>query len=68
MRNQGRWQRNGFVSDGDYRLQFILARDLGMTVEELRHRMSQREFGEWNEFYLWEKRERDRMERERSRR
>lgn len=43
----------------DLRFEFVLARDLGMTVGELRRRMSVREFNRWAALYVLEARERE---------
>lgn len=47
----------------DRRFAFALARDLGMTVSELRHRMTAAEFVEWQALYTVEALERSREER-----
>ncbi len=46
---------------------FMLARDLGMTVNEMRSRMSTAEYTEWFAFYQWEAREREKAEKSRKR-
>lgn len=43
--------------------EFRLARDLGMTVGELRQRMSTAEFAQWVAFYVAEAKERARQEK-----
>lgn len=35
--------------------EFVLARDLGMTVAELNERMGAREYEEWKAFYTFER-------------
>lgn len=47
-------RRNGFVLDGEYRFEFILAKELKMTVAQLREEMGTAEFYEWAAFYSYE--------------
>lgn len=54
----------GHPEEAEATFEFILARDLGMTVAELRRRMSTREFAEWLAFYSVENREQERLARQ----
>jgi len=51
-------QRN-FQNNPDLTFQFKLARDLGITVTDLRNKMPLKEYHEWISFYTWENKERD---------
>lgn len=46
-----------FKNNNDLTFQFRLARDLGMTVAELRSTMSSYEYTQWATFYLYEQEE-----------
>jgi len=46
-----------FKSNPDLAFQFRLARDLSMTVAELRTTMSSYEYSQWVTYYLWEQEE-----------
>ncbi len=52
-------QPTNFESDSELAFDFKLARDLGFTVGELRHKMSVLEYQQWIGFYLYEKKQRD---------
>lgn len=41
-----------FASDGEAHFEFYLARELGMTVGELRRRMTHRELVEWSGWFM----------------
>lgn len=43
-----------FKNNPDLSFQFRLARDLSMTVAELRTKMSSYEYSQWVTYYLWE--------------
>lgn len=45
--------RKNFALDGDFRFQFILAKDLGKTVNEIRQ-MGTVEFYQWMAFYSYQ--------------
>lgn len=47
-------RRSDFALDGEYRFEFILARELGKTVSELREILGTSEFYEWVAFYSYE--------------
>lgn len=47
----GRRRPNSFLSDPDYEFEFFLAEKLGMTRQQLRNNMSEREFIEWSRYY-----------------
>jgi len=51
------------VTDPELRFEFVLARELHMTVGELRRRMSTREFAHWIALYRIEAREREAEQR-----
>ena len=52
-------QPTSFENDSELAFDFKLARDLGLTVGELRHKMSVLEYQQWVGFYLFEKKQRD---------
>ena len=52
-------QPTNFEADSELAFDFKLARDLGLTVGELRHKMSVLEYHQWIGFYLYEKKQRD---------
>ena len=56
-----RQRPNNFEANYDLAFQFKLARDLNMTVAELRSTMSLLEFNQWVGFYLWEKSQQDKV-------
>ncbi len=57
-RRRRRRQRPDFLTDGDFRFQFNLARELHIgTVAEMRRRLSNREFEEWKILYKIEAKE-----------
>jgi hypothetical protein len=41
----------GFLTDPEFQFEFFLAAELGMTVAEMRRRMSTSEFVQWNRYY-----------------
>lgn len=51
-----------FQNNPDISFQFRLARDLGMTVAELRSTMSSYEYTQWATFYLYEQQERNKAQ------
>ena len=52
-------QPTSFENDSELAFDFKLARDLGLTVGELRQKMSVLEYQQWIGFYLYEKKQRD---------
>lgn len=46
-----------FKNNQDLQFQFRLARDLGMTVQDLRTKMSSYEYTQWATFYIHEHQE-----------
>ena len=46
-------RRRNFAIDGDFRFQFILAKDLGKTVNEIKQ-MGTTEFYQWIAFYSYQ--------------
>ena len=52
-------QPTSFEKDSELAFDFKLARDLGLTVGELRQKMSVLEYQQWIGFYLYEKKRRD---------
>jgi len=48
-----------FKNNPDLFFQFRLARDLGMTVGTLRTTMSNKEYLEWADFYIYENKEKN---------
>ena len=52
-------QPTNFENDSELAFDFKLARDLGLTVGELRQKMSVLEYQQWIGFYLYEKKRRD---------
>ena len=52
-------QPTSFENDSELAFDFKLARDLGLTVGELRQKMSVLEYQQWIGFYLYEKKRRD---------
>ena len=56
---EDRQKPNNFDTNSDLAFQFRLARDLKMTVGQLRTTMSLLEFNQWVGFYLWEKKQQD---------
>ena len=50
----GRQKPNNFLNNLDLAFQFKLARELSMTVAELRATMSSLEYNQWLAFYDWE--------------
>lgn len=50
-----------FKNNPDINFTFRLARELGMTVAQLRATMSSYEFTQWVNFYLWEQNERNKQ-------
>lgn len=48
-----------FKTNNDLFFQFRLARDLGMTVGELRTTMSNKEYMQWAWFYVFEQKKRN---------
>lgn len=47
-------KQSNFDTNTDLAFQFRLARDLGMTVAELRATMSNEEYLSWVKYYTWE--------------
>ena len=54
-------QAEDFKTDLDLVFQFRLARDLRMTVGELRTKMSSLEYSQWATFYKWRTTRRDKQ-------
>ena len=52
-------QPTSFENDSELAFDSKLARDLGLTVGELRQKMSVLEYQQWIGFYLYEKKRRD---------
>ena len=50
-----------FKTNPDLSFQFRLARDLCMTVGDLRTKMSSYEYSQWVTFYLWEQEEQNKQ-------
>jgi hypothetical protein len=50
-----------FKTNPDLSFQFRLARDLGMTVADLRTKMSSYEYNQWVTYYLWEQEEQNKQ-------
>lgn len=61
---QSRRLRPPFRDDPERVFAFRLARDLNMTMTELRNTLSTREFTEWVAFYSYEAKMRQEAERE----
>lgn len=57
VRRYNRHQPKSFKTNPDLAFQFRLARDLGMTVAELRSTMSSLEYTQWATYYVWEQEE-----------
>ena len=54
-------RQTNFKNNPDLRFQFKLARELGMTVAELRSKMPLKEYNEWIVLYTLENEERNKQ-------
>lgn len=54
-------RQTNFQNNPDLRFQFKLARELGMTVAELRSKMPLKEYNEWIVLYTLENEERNKQ-------
>ena len=54
-------RQTNFQNNPDLRFQFQLAKDLGMTVTELRSKMPLKEYNQWIRLYTMENEERNKQ-------